>query len=91
MLPGERYGIYIANLDGSHPKLIANADPIVVTAPHWSPDAKWLIISVHDVALSEDMPTLALVNPENCKIVLLTSLQVYVTSWRWPCKYHLFT
>ena len=82
MLPGERYSIYIANLDGSNPKLIANADPIVVTAPQWSPDGQWLIMSVHDVALSEDMPTLALVNLENCKIVPFTSLQGYVTSWR---------
>jgi hypothetical protein len=82
MLPGERYGIYISNLDGSDARLIANADPIVVTVPLWSPDGKWLIMSVQDTSLSEDMPTLALVNVENCEIIALTSLQGYATSWR---------
>lgn len=82
MLPGERYGIYISNLDGSAARLIANADPIVVTVPQWSPDGKWLIMSVQDTSLSEYMPTLALVNIESCKIIPLPSLQGYVTSWR---------
>lgn len=82
MLPGERYGIYVSNLDGSAARLIANADPIVVTVPQWSPDGKWLIMSVQDTSLSEYMPTLALVNIESCKIIPLPSLQGYVTSWR---------
>jgi Tol biopolymer transport system component len=82
MLPGERYGVYVSNLDGSNARLIANADPIVVTVPQWSPDGKWLIMSVQDTSLSEYMPTLALVNVENCQIIPLTSLQGYVTSWR---------
>jgi hypothetical protein len=82
MLPGERYGIYIANLDGSDARLIANADPIVVTVPQWSLDGKWLIMSVQDTSLSVYMPTLALVNLGSCQIIPLTSLQGYVTSWR---------
>lgn len=82
MLPGERYGVYVANLDGSAARLIANADPIVVTVPQWSPDGKWLVMSVQDTSLSEYMPTLALVNVENCKVIALPSLQGYVTSWR---------
>jgi hypothetical protein len=82
MLPGEKYGVYISNLDGSNTRLIANADPIVVTAPNWSPDGKWLIMSVQDTSLSDNMPTLALVNVESCQIIPLRSLQGYVTSWR---------
>lgn len=82
MLPGERYGVYVSNLDGSAARLIANADPIVVTVPQWSPDGKWLIMSVQDTSLSEYMPTLVLVNVESCKIIPLPSLQGYVTSWR---------
>ncbi|PKN94665.1 MAG: hypothetical protein CVU45_00935 [Chloroflexi bacterium HGW-Chloroflexi-7] len=82
MLPGERYSVYISDLDGNNPRLIANADPIVVTVPQWSPDGKWLIMSVQDTSLSEFMPTLSLVNVESCKIIPLTSLQGYVTSWR---------
>ena len=82
MLPGEKYGVYISNLDGSNPRLIANADPIVVTVPHWSPDGKWLIMSVQDTSLTELNATLALVNVESCQIIPLTPLQGYVTSWR---------
>lgn len=82
MLPGDRYSVYISNLDGSNARLIANADPIVVTEPYWSPDGKWLIMSVQDTFLSEYMPTLALVNVESCQIIPMTSLQGYVTSWR---------
>lgn len=82
MLPGDRYSVYISNLDGSNARLIANADPIVVTVPQWSPDGKWLIMSVQDTSLSEYMPTLTLVNVENCQIIPLTALQGYVTSWR---------
>lgn len=82
MLPGEKYSIYVSNLDGSNARLIANGDPIVVTEPFWSPDGKWLIMSVQDTSLSEYMPTLALVNLENCQIIPLTSLQGYVTAWK---------
>ncbi len=82
MLPGDRYSVYISNLDGSNARLIANADPIVVTVPQWSPDGQWLIMSVQDSSLSEYMPTLVLVNVQSCQIIPLTSLQGYVTSWR---------
>lgn len=82
MLPGDRYSVYISNLDGSNARLIANADPIVVTEPYWSPDGQWLIVSVQDTSLSEYMPTLALVSVQNCQIIPMTSLQGYVTSWR---------
>lgn len=82
MLPGDRYSVYISNLDGGNARLIANADPIVVTVPQWSPDGKWLIMSVQDLSLSELNATLALVNVENCQIIPLTGLQGYVTSWR---------
>ena len=82
MLPGDRYGVYISNLDGSNARLIANADPIVVTEPYWSPDGHWLMMSVQDTSLSEYMPTLALVNVESCQIIPVMSLQGYVTSWK---------
>lgn len=82
MLPGDRYSVYISNLDGSNARLIANADPIVVTMPQWSPDGKWLIMSVQDTSLSELNATLAVVNVESCQIIPLTPLQGYVTSWR---------
>ncbi len=82
MLPGDKYGVYIASTDGSNARLIANADPLVVTVPQWSPDGKWLAMSVQDSTLDEFRATLTLVNPANCQIIPLTSLNGYVTSWR---------
>lgn len=82
MMPGEQYRIYIINLDGSNARLIANADPLVVTNPIWSPDGNWLAMTVHDISLEDAPPKVALVNPETCQIISLTSLHGYVTSWR---------
>jgi len=82
MLPGDRYAVYVSELDGSKQRLIADADPIVVTHPLWSPDGEWLILSVQDTVLSPDIPVLALVNVETCQIIPLVNRTGYVTSWR---------
>ena len=82
MLPGDRYSVYISDMDGSNQKFIANADPIVVTKPQWSPNGQWLILSVQDTSLSPNIPVLALVQVDTCQIVPLTSIKGYVTSWR---------
>jgi Tol biopolymer transport system component len=81
MLPGDHYSIYVANLDGSNPKLIVDAAPIVVTIPQWSPDGEWIVASVHDEAISPNMPVLALVRVDTCQIIPLTSLKGYVATW----------
>ena len=82
MLPGEKYAVYTSNLDGSDPKLIANADPIVVTGPYWSPDGQWLIMSVYDTSIDENHPVLALVQAETCRVIPLVALKGHVTSWK---------
>jgi Tol biopolymer transport system component len=82
MLPGDRYGIFVANLNGSDPKLIADAAPIVITHPQWSPDGKWIIASVHDEQISSNSPALALIEVDTCQIIPLPSIKGYVTSWR---------
>lgn len=82
MLPGDRYAVYVSQLDGSKQSLIADADPIVVTHPLWSPDGEWLMLSVQDTVLSPDIPVLALVNVETCQIIPLIHLTGYVTSWK---------
>jgi hypothetical protein len=82
MLPGEKYAVYTANLDGSDPKLIANADPIVVTNPYWSPDGQWLIVSVTDTLVNENHPVLALVQMDTCQVIPLTNMFGRVTSWK---------
>jgi len=82
MLPGDHYAVYVSDIKGDNAKLIADAYPIVVTIPQWSPDGEWLIMSVQDTSLSEYSATLALVNPGTCRIIPLVELQGYVTSWR---------
>ena len=80
MLPGDHYGIYTANLDGSNKRLIVDGAPIVVTVPHWSPDGKWLIVSVHDENL-EITPMLALIEVDTCQIIPLKTIAGYVGTW----------
>jgi len=82
MLPGDRYGISIANLDGSDPRLIVDGAPIVITHPQWNPDGKWIIASVHDEQISSNSPVLALIEVDTCQIIPLPSIKGYVTSWR---------
>lgn len=82
MLPGNHYAVYVSDLDGGNAKLIADAYPIVVTIPQWSPDGKWLAVSVQDMSISETSPVVAFVNVETCQITPMIDLHGYVTSWR---------
>lgn len=82
MLPGEKYAIYTSSLDGSNARLIANADPAVITHPKWSPDGEWLAFSVYDPSLSEEVSYLGLVNLATCQITPLLDLHGYVTAWQ---------
>lgn len=82
MLPGDRYSIFVSNLDGSNPKLIVDASPIVVTIPQWSPDGEWIVASVHDEAVSPYSSVLVLVKVDTCQIIPLTSLKGYVANWK---------
>jgi hypothetical protein len=81
MLPGEKYAVFSANLDGSQPRLLADAYPIVVTNPRWSPDGQWMIVSVQDVTISEDNSVLALIELSTCKVIPLKNLFGYVNNW----------
>ena len=82
MMPGEHYAVYVSDLDGSNARLIANADPLVVTNPFWSPDGKWLAVTVHDIVTENALPNVALVNPETCQVIPVTSLHGYINSWQ---------
>ncbi|MCE1254924.1 MAG: hypothetical protein LWX83_15425 [Anaerolineae bacterium] len=81
MLPGEHYGINIANLDGSGQRLISDPYPLVATVPVWSPDGKWVVVSVHDPASSSFSPELGLIEVDTCAIFRLPQLKGYVYSW----------
>jgi Tol biopolymer transport system component len=82
MLPLDRYGLFISDLDGSNRKLLVDGDPYVVTIPVWSPDGNWVIASVHDSSqISIPDLVLALVEINTCQIVPLSNRTGYATSW----------
>jgi len=82
MLPLDKYGLFVSDLDGSNRKLLADGNPYTVTVPTWSPDGDWVIASVHDPDTNtHPNSTLALIQVETCQIIPLTSLSGYVTSW----------
>jgi Tol biopolymer transport system component len=81
MLPLDKYGLFVTDLDGSNRKLLADGEPYIVTAPAWSPDGQWVIASVHDPIASGQPATLALIGVDSCQIIPVPSLSGYVSSW----------
>jgi hypothetical protein len=81
MLPLEKYGLFVSNLDGSNRKLLADGNPYIVTIPAWSPDGQWVIASVHDPNASNQPATLALIGVDSCQIIPVPNLSGYVSSW----------
>lgn len=80
LLPGEQYGIQISDLDGNHPRLVVDAAPLVATKPCWSPDGEWLVVSIYDENF-EDVPVLALIEIDTCRVIPMTSIHGSVSSW----------
>jgi len=64
-------GLYLARLDGSQRRLLAQLDDNVLSSPAWSPDGQWLAASVGD--LSQMLPTslTALIHVSDCATVVL--------------------
>jgi hypothetical protein len=83
MLPLDKYGLFVSDLDGSNRQLLADGAPYIVTVPAWSPDGNWVITSVHDPQVNS-YPTamLALIHVDTCQIVPMPNLHGYVFSWR---------
>jgi len=82
MLPLDKYGLFVSDLDGSNRIQLADGDPYIATIPAWSPDGNWLIVSVHDPSMSsQPNPTLALIEVNTCQIIPLSNLRGYVFSW----------
>jgi TolB protein len=82
MLPLDQTGLFVANLDGSDYKLLADGDPYIVTSPVWSPDGNWIIVSVIDPNTSQlSNPRLALIRVADCSVILLPDLSGYASSW----------
>jgi Tol biopolymer transport system component len=82
MLPPDKYGLFVSDLDGSNRRLLADGRAAyIVTVPAWSPDGQWLIATVHDPE-TEPSPALALIQVDTCQIVPVPNLSGYVFSWR---------
>lgn len=75
---GGRSMMYISGVDGSNRWLLANSD-LWTSAPLWSPDGQWLMVSVSDTDWSSTIATL--VRLEDCQIIPLPYLKGQVTSW----------
>ena len=82
MLPLDKNGLFVSNLDGSNRIQLADGDPYIVTVPAWSPDGKWVLASVHDSdAAQQPDSILTLIQVDTCRIIPLANLDGYVSSW----------
>lgn len=82
MLPLDKYGLFVSNLDGSNRRQLADGDPYIVTYPFWSPDGNWIVASVHDPDANKlPNPMLALIQVDTCQLIPLSTLGGYVSAW----------
>jgi Tol biopolymer transport system component len=82
MLPLEKYGLTVSDLDGSNRVQLADGDPYITTLPFWSPDGNWVVASVQDPDTNKQPnPMLALIGVDTCQVIPLPTLGGYVTSW----------
>jgi Tol biopolymer transport system component len=75
--------ISVARLDGSERRLITRMDGRWLSMnPVWSPDGKWLLISVLDTQdWSRAFGVNVLVNPTTCEVIPLPGLDGVIKKW----------
>lgn len=81
---GMTYGIYVAALDGSNKRLVAELDGTLgtISATAWSPDGKWLALSVdHNGSGAQVVETPILLNLDTCQAYPLPGLEGRIASW----------
>lgn len=76
----QQQGIFMANLDGSERHLIASFWLMQIGSYTWSPDGKWVIISVTDVKHDSEV-TSFLINSDSCQTVRLSNIDWAVHAW----------
>jgi Tol biopolymer transport system component len=74
-------GLYISHLDASERRLVATLNGRALYFPVWSPDNRWLILSLPDPDDAADQMAQALVELETCRVIPLPDLGGEVYSW----------
>jgi hypothetical protein len=75
------YGIYTANLDGSEKRLLAGLESGGATAGAWSPDGKWLALTVTEMEGSAEVERIGLIAVDVCQIQVIPGIRGRVTGW----------
>ena len=78
---GMETGLYLANLDGSHLRLITGWAGWGGSDPGWSPDGAWLIVTLYNGDETDPLPIPALINPETCQTIPLSAIEGNVQGW----------
>jgi len=75
---GDRWQIYVSEMDGSNRWLLNDASLWVLT-PIWSPDGQWLLASVSAADPGDTIGTL--INLRTCQVIPLPALKGNLLSW----------
>jgi hypothetical protein len=76
-------GVFLSHLDGSDRRTIAQLGYWPAISPMWSPDGKWLALSILDADVYDTgNAQVALVNVNTCEVIPLHGVEGEVRSWR---------
>lgn len=76
------YGVYVANLDDSDKRLLAQpSDAVAFEAGAWSADGQWLILSATQLGVDNPQQAPVLLNVDSCQAYLLEGLMGEVVGW----------
>lgn len=74
-------GLFVARIDGSDSRLVAEIDGRALYFPVWSPDGRWLILGLPDPDDPVDQMAQALVELDTCAVISLPDVGGEVYSW----------
>jgi hypothetical protein len=75
------YNVFVSNPDGSARRAVAGFKTLAASATTWSPDGKWLAVSVVEEVNGNEVYSSILVQPDTCQLVLLPNLHGNINSW----------
>jgi len=78
---GLSYGLYVASLDGTERRLIAQIDHWALSDPRWSPDGNWISFGISDPEDYDSGTVTVAINPTTCEIVHFDEIIGYVQDW----------